>query len=74
MLSLCPVWEASYRMTDYDLAEYINEKKKESHLGDSPDHQGASTSHIMVFRGEGCHPSMEKCNKTLNSLRLVRCL
>jgi hypothetical protein len=39
-------------------------KKKESHLSDSLDHQGASTSHIMASRGEGCHPSIEKFNKT----------
>ena len=31
-------------------------QKKESHLGDSLDHQGASTSLIIAFRGEGCHP------------------
>jgi hypothetical protein len=30
--------------------------KKESHLGDSLDYQGASTKHIMTLRGEGCHP------------------
>ncbi len=31
-------------------------KKKESHFGDSPDHQGASTRHNITRRGEGCHP------------------
>src|SRR4028118_735796 len=40
-------------------------KKKESHKGDSPDHQGASTSHIMSFRGEGCHPLFKIWHKTL---------
>src|SRR4028118_472770 len=40
-------------------------KKKESHKGDSPDHQGASTSHIMSYRGEGCHPLFGIWNKTL---------
>ncbi len=46
-------------------------KKKESHKGDSPDHQGASTSHIMSYRGEGCHPLFGIWNKTLQTpLRL----
>jgi hypothetical protein len=28
---------------------YYKSKKKESHLGDSPDHQGASTSHDYIL-------------------------
>ena len=34
-------------------------KKKESHLGDSPDHQGASTTHNISDWGGGCHPLFE---------------
>ena len=36
------------------------ENKKESHLGDSLDHQGASTKHKYSFGDEGCHPLFRK--------------
>ena len=49
-------------------------KKKESHEGDSPDHQGASTRHIMSCRGEGCHPLFDILNKTLQFYLMVSIL
>lgn len=34
----------------------VFENKRESHLGNSLNYQGASTSLIITVRGEGCHP------------------
>jgi hypothetical protein len=37
-----------------------SKNKEESHLGDSLDHQGASTTLSITYRGEGCHPLFGK--------------
>lgn len=38
---------------------FNSQKQKESQLGDSLNHQGASTNQILTQRGEGCHPLLK---------------
>ena len=39
---------------------HSRKNKEESRICDSLDYQGASTSLIMPFRAEGCHPLLSK--------------